>query len=178
MSTLAPPRAAVSPARVHPGRALHSDDDTRLTPDGRLLMEVRLAQLVEAEIPAVRDQYAEDDGTEVAGRLERLCVEALWLRRVLDTAATLPPPSGDRVELGSYVRLRLTEGEGEGEGTWVRPVHPVEAFLDDERLPATTPLARALLGAHEGDTVTVEGPGEPWTVTVLEISTTLPGLDD
>jgi transcription elongation GreA/GreB family factor len=136
-------------------------------------MEMRLAHLVDSEIPAARDLRTAHGGDDVAGRLERLCVEALWLRRVLDTAALLPPPSGDRVELGVYVRLRLTEDDG----TWVRPVHPVEAFLDEERLPATSPLARAVLGARAGHTATVEGPGEPWTVTVLEISTTPPGLE-
>ncbi len=99
-------------------------------------------------------------------RLERLCVEAVWLQRLLDRAVTLPTPSGDVVELGSYVRIRLVDGEG----TWVRPVPAVEAMLDDHRVSASSPLGAALLGARAGDTVVVEGPAGPLECTVLEIA--------
>ena len=41
---------------------------------------------------------------------------------------------------------------------WVRPVHPDEAFLDEERISATSPLAIALVGARTGHTVWVDAP--------------------
>lgn len=138
-----------------------------LTSDGRFLMQLRLNHLLEIEIPAARDDLAArrgDDGR--ISRLERLCVEAVWLQRLLARARTLPTPAGDVVELGCYVRIRLVDGEG----TWVRPVSPVEALLDDDRLSSTSPLGSALLGARVGDTVVVQGPAGPWECTVLEIA--------
>jgi transcription elongation GreA/GreB family factor len=52
---------------------------------------------------------------------------------------------------------------------WVRPVHPVEAVLDDERISVMSPLSRALLGARVGQTVTVHGPTTTWKATIREI---------
>lgn len=53
--------------------------------------------------------------------------------------------SAGRAVLGMRVRVVL-----EDETAWVRPVHPDEAFLDDERISATSPLAIALMGARVG----------------------------
>jgi transcription elongation GreA/GreB family factor len=142
-------------------------DRPLLTSDGRFLMQMRLTHLLEVAIPAARTDLdarrSRDGGITI---LERLCVEAVWLQRLLKRAGTLPPPSGDIVELGCYVRIRLVDGEG----TWVRPVAPVEAMLGDDRLSSTSPLGSALLGAREGDTVVVQGPAGPWECTVLEIA--------
>lgn len=143
----------------------------RLTSDGRFLMQMRLAHLLETAIPEARDGLG--DGTRTAEqiqRLERLCVEAIWLQRLLERAGTLPRPTGEEVELGAYVRVGLVDGEG----TWVRPVPAVEAILGDERVSATSPLGAALLGARVGDMVVVDGPAGPWTCVVLEIAASDP----
>ena len=120
---------------------------------------------------AVLDAEHDDD---TFARFERLCVEAVWLRRILDQAETLPRPGGDVVELGAYVQLEMADGET----MWVRPVHPVEAFLDEERISAASPLSRAILGARSGDLVTVEGPAGPWSCAVVAISVMPPDLDE
>ena len=75
------------------------------------------------------------------------------------------PAAGPEVGLGSRVLLRLAGGVEE----WVRPVHPVEAFLDEERISATSPLSQALLGASVGQTVTVHGPSSTWRCRVVEV---------
>jgi len=138
-----------------------------LTSDGRFLMQLRLRHLMETEIPEARSGLGSEP-TEPGrvSRLERLCVEAIWLQRLLERAGTLPRPTGETVELGSYVRIRMIDGDG----TWVRPVPAVEAMLDDDRLSATSPLGSALLGARPGDQVVVHGPAGPWTCEVLEIA--------
>jgi hypothetical protein len=48
-----------------------------------------------------------------------------------------------------------------------RLVHPLEAFLDDERISAESPLARALLGRAIGETVSVEAPAGRYRVRIL-----------
>ena len=57
----------------------------------------------------------------------------------------------------------------DGTTAWVRPVHPDEAFLDDERISATSPLAIALIGARTGHTVWVDAPTGAWPCEVLSI---------
>jgi len=75
------------------------------------------------------------------------------------------PQSGDgRVDLGMRVRIRL-----QGEESWVRPVHPAEAFLDDERISAQSPLAIALRAARPGRTVWVDAPSGPCPCEVLQV---------
>jgi transcription elongation GreA/GreB family factor len=51
----------------------------------------------------------------------------------------------------------------------VRVVDPVEAFLDDERISSSSPLAVALLGHAVGDQCPVHAPSGVWTATVLGI---------
>ncbi|MGE3795733.1 MAG: GreA/GreB family elongation factor [Dehalococcoidia bacterium] len=168
-------RPAVSPRRRSTAaRRRRLPDDLRLTSDGRFLMEQRARHLLEREIPVLRAVLDAEHDDDTFARFERLCVEAVWLRRILDQAETLPRPGGDVVELGAYVQLEMADGET----MWVRPVHPVEAFLDEERISAASPLSRAILGARSGDLVTVEGPAGPWSCAVVAISVMPPDLDE
>lgn len=155
-------------ARVRPSAGpRRSAERPLLTADGHFLMQLRAQHLLEVAIPEARTglDKRRRDPRDVT-RLERLCVEAVWLERLLARAVTLPAPSGDVVELGSYVRISLVDGEG----TWVRPVPAIEAMLDDHRVSASSPLGAALLGARAGDTVVVDGPAGPWECTILEIA--------
>ncbi len=139
-----------------------------LTPDGRLLMTERLRHLREAALPALVPLLMDRERDERdTAEFERLTAEADWLEHLLATSLTASPGDGCEVRLGSRVLLRLAGGVEE----WVRPVHPVEAFLDDERISATSPLSQALLGAAVGQTVTVHGPSSTWRCRVDEIRT-------
>ena len=66
--------------------------------------------------------------------------------------------------VGIGVRARVTLADGNT--AWVRPVHPAEAYLDDERISISSPLGSALLGAAPGDVVTVEAPIGSWQCRV------------
>jgi len=137
-----------------------------LTADGRLLMEERLRHLREALIPALVPLLVDRERDERhTAEFERLTAEADWLDHLLATSLTTSAGSGSEVRLGSRVLLRLAGGVEE----WVRPVHPVEAFLDEERISATSPLSEALLGASVGQTVTVRGPAATWRCRIVDV---------
>jgi transcription elongation factor GreB len=137
-----------------------------LTTEGRLLLADRLGHLRDVAIPALVPLLADRERDERdTAEFERLTAESDRLEHLLATAGTVVPSGTGTVELGSRVLLRLARGVQE----WVRPVHPVEAVLDDERISVMSPLSRALLGARVGQTVTVHGPTTTWKATIREI---------
>jgi transcription elongation factor GreA len=64
--------------------------------------------------------------------------------------------AGDRVVFGATVSL---EGTETGEKVTYRIVGELEADLKQGRISVTSPIARALIGRSEGDTVAVRTPG-------------------
>ena len=64
--------------------------------------------------------------------------------------------AGDRVIFGATVELEETES---GDQVTYRIVGELEADLKQGRISVTSPIARALIGRSEGDTVTVRTPG-------------------
>jgi transcription elongation GreA/GreB family factor len=66
------------------------------------------------------------------------------------------------IALGTRALVTLADGSEE----WVRPVHPREAFLDDERISVTSPVGSALIGAKPGDVVSVNAPTGLWKCSV------------
>ena len=115
----------------------------------------------------------ERDERDVAD-FERLCAEALSLEHLLGTSVTLAPTDCEQVEPGNRVQIQMPDGEH----IWVRPVHPVEAFLDEERISVDSPLSHALLGKKVGDRVAVVGPKVTWTCVVLDVRSVEEGLGD
>jgi transcription elongation factor GreA len=64
--------------------------------------------------------------------------------------------AGDRVVFGATVELEETDS---GDGVTYRIVGELEANLKQGRISVTSPIARALIGREEGDSVTVLTPG-------------------
>jgi transcription elongation factor GreA len=64
--------------------------------------------------------------------------------------------AGDRVVFGATVHLEATES---GDQTRYRIVGELEADLKQGKISVTSPIARALIGRSEGDTVVVTTPG-------------------
>ena len=64
--------------------------------------------------------------------------------------------AGDRVIFGATVEL---EDTGSGDQVKYRIVGELEADLKQGRISVTSPIARALIGRSEGDTVVVRTPG-------------------
>jgi len=147
--------------------AVREDESiVRLTPDGRRLMAERLRHLREDLVPALVPLLVDRERDERhTAEFERLSAEAVWLDHLLATSLTVSPTDSEVVELGSRVLLRLARGTHE----WVRPVHPVEAFLDDERISAISPLSQAILGQQVGRSVLVHGPSATWRCRILAV---------
>lgn len=138
-----------------------------LTEHGRAMLEARLAELVLDVLPSMRPLLVEDERDErVVADFERLEVEHDRLAAVLGTSGTIDEAGlGATITLGSRVVVR----DADGDLRTVRIVDPVEAFLDDERISANSPLARALLGHVVGDSCDVAAPAGRWTAVVVEV---------
>jgi transcription elongation GreA/GreB family factor len=141
----------------------------QLTREGYARLQERVVDIRERRLPEMRPLLIETERDErVVADFERLLEEAAATDSLLANAdlITIDPVAVDgRVELGMRVQVVLQDSTT----AWVRPVHPDEAFLDDERVSATSPLAIAILGARAGHTVWVDAPTGAWPCEVLAI---------
>lgn len=138
----------------------------RLTPDGRLQLEERLTDLRSRRLPelAALLQGPERDERTVA-EYEALLLEiAEWEGFLAEAAFAEREPVAFDGSIGLGTRALVTLADGSE--AWVRPVHPREAFLDDERISVTSPVGSALLGAKPGDVVRVLAPAGAWDCSI------------
>jgi transcription elongation GreA/GreB family factor len=139
----------------------------RLTREGYAMIEARIADIHDRRLPELRPLLVEHDRDERdVATFEALLAESARWEALLAEAEVIPTaPSDGTVAVGTRVRVSLADGSA----SWVRPVHPAEAFLDDERISLTSPLGSALIGARPGDVLVVEAPVGPWECTVLAV---------
>lgn len=145
------------------------DGHPRLTREGVERLAARLAEIHDRLIPAVRPLLTERERDERhVAEFERLIEESLALETLLGSHRPIDgadaAPDG-RVTLGARVLI----ADPDGTRWWVRPVHPAESALDNERVSATSPLALAVLGARAGHTVWVSAPSGLWACEILEV---------
>lgn len=140
----------------------------RLTAEGLRLLQERIAEIHQERLPNFRPLLAEQERDErIVAEFERLIAQAADLEALIASAEVIdvdPAAHDGRVGLGMRVLVRIF-----GEETWIRPVHPQEAFLDDERVSAASPIAIALTGARAGHTVWVDSPTGAWPCEVLAV---------
>ena len=147
-------------------QALRQRDSLMLTADGRDMLSERAHHLRTVALPELRPLLSARERDErMVAEFERLSIEAERLERLVATATALPAYADGSVHLGSRVLIELPGGDR----IVVRPVHAVEAFLDDERVSLDSPVSQAVLGARSGDAVAVEGPSGRWTCVVLDV---------
>ncbi len=143
------------------------DKRVMLTPEGRASLQARVAEIASEELPAMRPLLVEDERDErVVADFERLQAEHDRIVVLLGTSGTL-----DIDALGPVIRVgsRVAVTDGDGQRLVVRIVDPVEAYLDEERISSTSPLASALLGHVVGDECEVVAPASTWTATVVAV---------
>ncbi len=141
--------------------------EIQLTSDGLGLIQQRLAVIREQRLPELRPYlYGPERDEALVAQFEALLEELTGWEAVLGQARILPEATSATIVLGSRVRVRLSDGGD----AWVRPVHPVEAALDDERISVDSPLGSSILGCQVGDRVEVNAPIGSWTAEVLEIA--------
>ena len=142
----------------------------QLTQDGYDRLQERVSDIRDRQLPEMRPLLIETERDErIVAEFERLIEEAAVIDALLAQADVISISAEDLangISLGMRAQVTLEDGSME----WVRPVHPDEGFLDEERISATSPLALALMGASVGDTVMVQAPTGEWPCTVVEIS--------
>lgn len=141
----------------------------RLTRDGAKRLSERLTEIKERLLPELRPLLTERERDERhVAEFERLIEESLALEALLGSYQPIEDEAfahDGRVVIGARVLI----GDPDGTRRWVRPVHPAESALDDERISATSPLALAVMGARAGHTVWVNAPRGLWACEVLEV---------
>ena len=143
------------------------DTQVMLTPEGRAMLEARLQELADDVIPSMRPPAGRGRARRAGrGGFERLQAEYDRLVVLLGTSGTL-----DLASLGVH---HVGQPGSRHRRRWrarliVRIVDPVEAYLDEERISDTAPLALALLGHSVGDECVVVAPASTWTAKVLAV---------
>ena len=154
------------PAWAEPGK------DPHLTAQGVELIDERIHDIEDRRLAELRPLLVDEDRDERdVAAFEALLLEVELWQRLIAQSKTLRISDKDfdgTISLGVRVQLRVPEGD-----IWVTPVHPAEAFLDDERVSVESPLGSALIGKRPGDTVEIAAPRGSWQCTVVETDASL-----
>ncbi|MEW6059710.1 MAG: GreA/GreB family elongation factor [Actinomycetota bacterium] len=137
-----------------------------LTQEGKLLLERRAQHLLDEVLPAIALRLEEQDrDAQVEAEYRRATDELADIRYLIRRALVAEETPGDPqvIEVGDEVTVGFEDGLTER----YLIVHPVEATLDDLRISAESPLARALLGRRIGEEVEVEAPAGPYRCTIV-----------
>lgn len=154
-----------------------TERSVQLTVEGRKRLEAELIELRDVRLrdlfrniqDANTNNEASDSGEYEEQKEELVYTEARVrdLERLLNNAETISGGSADgRVVLGSRVTVSFDDGETDA---WT-VVSPEEASLADGSVSTDSPVGQALLGAREGDAVTVTTPGGVVTYTVVSLA--------
>jgi transcription elongation factor GreA len=111
-----------------------------------------------AEYHAAREQQG-----FIEGRIKQLEAE-LSHAQVIDVSTL---NAGSRVVFGAIVELADTETD---EQKTYQIVGDLEADIKQGLIAISSPVARALIGKHEGDTVTIEAPGGTREYDIIGVS--------
>lgn len=110
-----------------------------------------------AEYAAAREQQG-----FIEGRIKQLEGE-LSHAQIIDVSKLT---AGDKVVFGATVTLLDTTTEQE---VTYQIVGDLEADIKQRLIAISSPIARALIGKHEGDEVTLEAPGGTHEFEILEV---------
>lgn len=154
------------PAWAEPGK------DPHLTAQGVELIDERIRDIEQRRLAELRPLLVDEDRDERdVAAFEALLLEVELWQRLIAQSKTLRISEQEfdgTISLGVRVQLRVPEGD-----IWVTPVHPAEAFLDDERVSVESPIGSALIGKRPGDTVDIAAPRGSWQCTVVSTDASL-----
>ena len=155
-----------------------SDDvQNAISPEGHAEALAELKHLTEERRPAIvaaikaaREEGDLSENAEYhAAREEQGLNEARIrnLETMLARAEVTEPTGGDVVGIGATVSFRDAAADTVTEVTLV---HRLEADAAAGKLSAESPIARALLGGREGDTVVVTTPGGEKRLEIISVT--------
>ena len=148
-----------------------------ITPAGFARLKAELAQLVEKERPEVVKTVAwaaslgdrSENADYIYGkrRLREIDRRVRFLIKRLESAEVVNSSGRDtdQVFFGAAVKVRSQEGERQVTIVGIDEVDPSHG-----RVSWMSPVAKALIKAREGDTVTVRAPGGDEQLEILEVS--------
>jgi transcription elongation factor GreB len=148
----------VLPPRPRPA----SGEKRYITAEGYRAMQEELAALSVPLAPEEKEALALGGEGQTRERARR----ARQLAAILEEVQVTEVPDESRVFFGAWVTLE----DEDGEETTYRIVGPDEADVKAGRLSVESPLARALLGKEEGESVRVERPRGTIDYTVTRLS--------
>lgn len=155
-----------------------SDQPNSISPEGKAAAEAELKELTQVRRPeivqAIKTAREFGDLSENAeyhaAREDQGMNEARIrvLEHHLSTAvvAEEDEASDGTVALGSKVSFRDTSNDKTTEATLV---HPLEASIPDGKLSSESPIAQALIGHREGETVSVETPNGSKKLEITQV---------
>ncbi|MCX2560146.1 transcription elongation factor GreA [Acetobacter farinalis] len=151
---------------------------TPMTDKGLKRLEDELRRLKSVERPAIIRAIAEarshgdlSENAEYHAARERQSFtegRVLELESIISTAEVIDPAtlSGDQVKFGATITV--VDEDTDKEATYqIVGVH--EADIKQNLLSISSPLAKSLIGKHEGDTVSVPAPGGDRTYEILSV---------
>lgn len=153
-----------------------ADEKIYLTSEGFLEIEEELNHLKNERRPeiikALKDARALGDLSENAdydaARDEQAKVEGriLELEKILEKATIIESNKDGKVGLGSIVTIYYIDDEEEEE---YMIVGSKEADPSENKVSNESPLARAIMGAKEGDVRSVESPNGKYDVKIVSV---------
>lgn len=99
--------------------------------------------------------------------LRHLESQLRFFNKQLQYAKVVDPSQDDKVELGKWVTVKFMDDDDQ---VSYQLVGTQEADLDAGKITRVSPLGKALLGHHPGDTVTIKAPNASYQVTLLAVS--------
>jgi transcription elongation factor GreB len=146
--------SAESPPIIPPRAVLPAGTPNYVTPQGLSLLRAELSQLQGERAQAEANHSDEADRTRqlniINGRLKALTER-------LSSAKVVAPRGGsaDQVRFGATVTLQIRSGKQPARSQRFTIVGVDEASVAEGRVAFVAPIARALLGARLGQTVTL-----------------------
>ncbi|CAM5628890.1 MULTISPECIES: GreA/GreB family elongation factor [Streptomyces] len=147
----APPRSTARQALEQELSRLRTERDT-------------VASTLRDSDASVGDLADAADELQRANDLRRIDARITELTARLDTADTAGPPRDDRVDVGSTVTVRFTDGSQE-----TFQIGETTVGSDGSLVTVDSPLGRALLGHEPGDTVHYHTPGGSESAVVVSL---------
>lgn len=99
--------------------------------------------------------------------LRHLESQLRFFNKQLQYAKVVNPAANDTVELGKWVTVQFMD---DADQVSYQLVGTQEADLDAGKITRVSPLGKALLGHHPGDTVTIHAPNASYDVRVVAVS--------
>ncbi|MEY3633343.1 MAG: transcription elongation factor GreB [Betaproteobacteria bacterium] len=161
------------------GAALPSGTPNYLTPAGYAALTAELHQLLKVERPktveivswAASNGDRSENGDYIYGkrRLREIDRRLRFLSKRLAVAQVVDPAAqagNDQIFFGAQVTIEDEQGDQQT----YRIVGVDETHLAAQSISWVSPMARALIKAREGDTVTVQSPSGPREITVVRVA--------